>query len=77
MKLIKQAQQAQKLSVAVYLQDGAEILDLAAPIEVFRYAGMQVFTLGLDGNSIRSQGVVTIQPDYTIDNCPRADIVVF
>ncbi|MEL6846810.1 MAG: DJ-1/PfpI family protein, partial [Bacteroidota bacterium] len=33
--------------------------------------------LGLDGNSIRSQGVVTIQPDYTIDNCPRADIVVF
>ena len=37
-------QETQK-RIAFYLQDGVEILDFAGPMEVFAYAGYEVFTV--------------------------------
>ena len=76
-KLMIQLEKAKQLKVAIYLQNGVEILDMAGPIEVFAYAGMNVFTVSKNTNPIKSQGVLTIIPEYSIDDCPAADIVVF
>lgn len=65
------------INVAVYMQNGMEILDFAGPVEVFSYAGMNVYTVGLTEDPIISQGVVKITPEYTIKNCPTPDIIVF
>lgn len=66
-----------QLNVAVYIHDDIEILDLAAPIEVFDRAGMNVFTVGLDTDLKISQGILKVKPEYSIEAHPDADIVVF
>ncbi|RPG30420.1 DJ-1/PfpI family protein [Flagellimonas sp.] len=66
-----------QLRVAVFLHEGIEILDLAAPLEIFTIAGMNVFTVGITDQPVTSQGVLTLTPTYTIENAPKADIVVF
>ncbi len=66
-----------KKSIAFYLQDRVEILDFAGPMEVFTYAGYEVFTVSLDEKLIKSQNILKIQTDYTIDNAPEADIIAF
>lgn len=64
-------------SIAFYLQDGVEVLDFAGPMEVFVYAGYEVFTVSADESPIHSQGILKVTPDYTIDNAPKADILAF
>ncbi|WP_445384736.1 DJ-1/PfpI family protein [Robiginitalea sp. IMCC44478] len=66
-----------QINVAVYIHDHIEILDLAAPIEVFDRAGMNVFTVGLDTDLKISQGILEVKPEYSIEDHPDADIVVF
>ncbi|MCZ6835188.1 MAG: DJ-1/PfpI family protein [Planctomycetota bacterium] len=69
-------------NVAIVIWNGAEILDFAGPTEVFASARgpngalFNVYTVAADENSIVSQGVVTIVPEYTIKNCPKPDIFV-
>ncbi len=62
-------------TIAFYLQDGVEILDFAGPLEVFSYAGFEVFTVTKQEGPIKSQGVLKIQGDYTLEDAPKADIV--
>lgn len=64
-------------TIAFYLQDGVEVLDFAGPMEVFSYAGYKVFTVSKTAEPIKSQGILTIVPDYSIDNAPKADILAF
>lgn len=68
---------AKPLTVAFYLQDGVEVLDFAGPLEVFSYAGLKVFTVSKTAGLIKSQGVLTIRPDYSLDTAPPADIIAF
>lgn len=63
--------------IAFYLQDRVEILDFAGPLEVFSYAGYEVFTVSKSKEPIKAQGVLTVVPDYTIHNAPKADILAF
>ena len=63
--------------VAFYLQDGVEVLDFAGPLEVFVDAGFDVCTVSKNKGPIISQGVLKVMPDYTIDNVPATDIIVF
>ncbi len=73
-------------NVAVIVHEGVELLDFAGPGEVFaagarRYnpAGnpwFRVYTVAPSEGPIVSQGFVTVTPRYTIENCPRPDIVV-
>ena len=64
-------------TIAFYLQDGVEVLDFAGPMEVFTYAGFKVFTVSDSNSTIKSQGVLTVVPDYSLENAPEADILAF
>ncbi len=64
-------------TIAFYLQDGVEVLDFAGPMEVFAYAGYKVFTVSATQDPIKSQGILTVTPDYSIENAPEADILAF
>lgn len=75
MEILRQ-EKAGKAKIAVYVHQGMEILDFAGPVEVFTVAGFEVFTVGLTKEPIISQGVVTIVPQYSLDDCPEADILV-
>ena len=63
--------------VAIFLYKGAEILDLAGPAEVFAASGFDTYTTSVDGKEILSQGFITIKPQYSLENAPVPDIVVF
>lgn len=65
------------IKVAFYLQDGVEVLDFAGPLEVFVDAGFDVCTVSKNKGPITSQRVLKVTPDYTIDDAPATDIVVF
>jgi transcriptional regulator GlxA family with amidase domain len=67
---------AKKITVCFYLQDGVEVLDFAGPLEVFNVAGFDVFTVSREKKPIKSQGVLTVVPDYNIQDAPPADVVV-
>jgi putative intracellular protease/amidase/DNA-directed RNA polymerase subunit RPC12/RpoP len=69
--------QQQSLSVCFYLQDGVEVLDFAGPMEVFSDAGFRVFTVSRKKEPLKAQGILTIMPDYSIDDAPTADILAF
>ncbi len=64
-------------TIAFYLQDGVEVLDFAGPMEVFAYAGYKVFTVSATKDPIKSQGILTVTPDYSIEDAPEADILAF
>ena len=64
-------------TIAFYLQDGVEVLDFSGPMEVFSYAGYRVFTVSATKEPIKSQGILTVVPDYSIDDAPKADILAF
>jgi len=77
MPLILEKDIVKKRSIAFYLQDGVEILDFAGPMEVFAYAGYEVFTVSKDKDPIITQGILKVMPDYSITNAPAADILAF
>lgn len=64
-------------TIAFYLQDRVEVLDFAGPMEVLSYAGFNVFTVSATKDPIKSQGILSVIPDYTIENAPKADILAF
>ncbi len=64
-------------TIAFYLQDGVEVLDFSGPMEVFSYAGYRVFTVSATKKPIKSQGILTVVPDYSIEDAPKADILAF
>ena len=75
--LYANAQQKNHYNVAIFLWDGAELLDFAGPGEVFAASGFNTYTVSLDGKEILSQGFVTVKPQYSMENAPVPDIVVF
>ncbi len=64
-------------TIAFYLQDRVEVLDFAGPMEVLSYAGFEVFTVSEKKEPIKSQGILNVIPDYSIDTAPEADILAF
>jgi transcriptional regulator GlxA family with amidase domain len=77
MTLVAKNQQApkdQKITICFYLYDGVEILDFAGPMEVFSYAGFKVVTVAKTKAPLRSQEILKIIPDYSIQDAPQTDI---
>jgi transcriptional regulator GlxA family with amidase domain len=66
-----------KMTIAFYLQDGVEVLDFAGPMEVFSYAGFNVFTVSRQKAPITTQGILKVMPDYSIEDAPPAEILAF
>jgi putative intracellular protease/amidase/DNA-directed RNA polymerase subunit RPC12/RpoP len=65
------------LTICFYLQDNVELLDFAGPMEVFTVAGFKVFTVSKTKDKITSQGVLKIIPDYSIEDAPESNVMVF
>jgi len=78
MKLIEKGQQKeqQKVTVAVLLFDGAQIIDYAGPWEAFGEAGFKVYTVAENATPVHAVFGQTITPDYTFANSPAADILL-
>jgi transcriptional regulator GlxA family with amidase domain len=72
----KKQQDQKPVTICFYLQDGIELLDFAGPMEVFTVAGFKVFTVSKTKEKIKSQGVLSINPEYSIQDAPAADIMV-
>jgi transcriptional regulator GlxA family with amidase domain len=68
---------AKRMKVLFYLQDGVEVLDFAGPLEVFSYAGFDVAIVSKNKNTIVSQGVLKITPEFSIADAPPANILAF
>ena len=66
-----------RMKVLFYLQDGVEVLDFAGPLEVFSYAGFDIAIVSKMKDTIKSQGILKIIPDYSITDAPQADIIAF
>ncbi|MEM6812990.1 MAG: DJ-1/PfpI family protein [Bacteroidota bacterium] len=66
-------------NIAIYLQDNVEILDFAGPMEVFAVAGFNVYTVAETKEPMKSLNVLTVLPDYGLDdpNIPTPDIIAF
>ncbi len=82
MKLIKKEElknypKSNRERIGFYLQSGVEILDLAGPMEVFNYAGYDVFTVSKTKDPLYAQGIMKVIPDYDISDAPEAEMLVF
>lgn len=73
-------------NVAIVLYEGVEILDFGGPSEVFQAAGgfarsggeraFRVYTMAANDKPVISQGFIKVQPEFTIANAPKPDIIV-
>jgi len=72
-------------TVAILIFPGVELLDFTGPFEVFSAARVNfatpdrlfnVFTVAESLEPLRCYNPVTVVPDYTLENCPPADILV-
>lgn len=68
-------------NVAILLFDNVEVLDFAGPFEVFvvgsnRGQDFTVYTVAEHDRPILALGNLSINPNYTIRNCPKPDIVI-
>jgi transcriptional regulator GlxA family with amidase domain len=71
------AQDEKPKKVAIFLYPGVEVLDFAGPSEVFAASGFDTYTVSADGKDVLSQGFITVRPQYSLENAPVPDIVVF
>lgn len=62
--------------VAVLVFDGVQVIDYSGPVEVFSGAGMDVFLVSQKTDPVKTAAGFRVVPDYTFDNCPKADIIV-
>lgn len=66
------------LNVAIFIYPGVEILDFTGPSEVFASTeGFNTFTVAFKKEPLLSQGFITVTPQYSIDDCPPTDILLF
>ena len=76
------ATDAQPMKVAFVLTEGANVIDMSGPWEVFQdtMAGdrmaFQLFTVGESKSPVTMTGGLRVVPHYTFANAPHADIVV-
>lgn len=73
-----------KITVAFVLAPGAEVVDFSGPWGVFEYANVpnleknpfELFTVAETISPVRCSGGLTVVPDYTFANAPKATITV-
>jgi transcriptional regulator GlxA family with amidase domain len=74
--------EAQPMKVAFVLTEGANVIDMAGPWEVFQDTmvgdrmGFELFTVGESSSPVTMTGGLRVVPQHTFANAPHADIVV-
>lgn len=71
----------QERNVAILIFDHVEVLDFAGPFEVFiagsdRGKDFKVCTVAEHDRPIHAIGYLSVNPTFTIHNCPKPDIVI-
>ena len=62
--------------VAILLFDGVQIIDFAAPYEVFGQAGYEVYTVSRDGKGVQTAMDLRVEVDHDFASAPVADVLV-
>jgi putative intracellular protease/amidase len=65
-----------EVKVAILMFDGVQIIDFAAPYEVFAQAGFTVFTVSKEGSQVAAVQGLKVQVDHSFASSPAANIVV-
>lgn len=65
-----------KTVVAILMFDGVQIIDYAAPYEVFSQAQFTVYTVSKDGKPVNAAQGLKSQVDHSFASAPQADVVV-
>ncbi len=71
-------------NVAILLFDEVEVLDFCGPLEVFGVTGpriegeqpFSVYTVAEKVGPVLARNNLSVNPTFTIENCPQADIVL-
>lgn len=67
---------ARRKKVAIFIFDGVQIIDYTGPYEVFGQAGFQIFTVAEKADALTTAMGMSVNPQYTFDNHPRAEILL-
>lgn len=62
--------------VGIVLFDGVEIIDFAAPYEVFGQAGFAVATVSEDGKPVTTAMGLVVTPDHAFADAPAFDVLL-
>jgi transcriptional regulator GlxA family with amidase domain len=70
-------------NVAILIFNDVELLDFCGPFEVFSVTGRQgnlspfsVYTVAEKSDPIKTRNQLSVNPQYTIHNCPQPDILL-
>lgn len=63
-------------TVAILMFDGVQIIDFAAPYEVFGQARFNVYTVSADGAPVTTAMGLNVNVDHDFEGAPAADIVL-
>lgn len=64
------------VTVGIVLFDGVEIIDFAAPYEVFGTAGFGVVTVSREGKPVTTAMGLTVTPDHAFADAPVFDVLL-
>jgi transcriptional regulator GlxA family with amidase domain len=74
---------SRKREVAILIFDDVEVLDFCGPFEVFSVTGVleppppfSVNTVAESRNPITARNGLSVNPRYTLENCPAPDILI-
>lgn len=63
-------------TVAILMFDGVQIIDFAAPYEVFGQARFNVYTVSADGEAVTTAMGLSANVDHDFESAPEADIIL-
>ncbi|MEX0899292.1 MAG: DJ-1/PfpI family protein [Gammaproteobacteria bacterium] len=63
-------------TVAIVMFDGVQIIDFAAPYEVFGQARFNVYTVSADGEPVTTAMGLKVAVDHAFESAPAADVVL-
>ncbi|WP_088329113.1 DJ-1/PfpI family protein [Lacimicrobium sp. SS2-24] len=63
-------------TVAILMFDDVQIIDFAAPYEVFGQAGYEVFTVSENGKTVNTVMGLSVNPDHSFKTMPEADAIL-
>jgi predicted amidohydrolase/putative intracellular protease/amidase len=76
----EKAEKKSMKTVAVLLFEGVELMDFAGPAEVFIVAdegkSFRIVTVAESTKPLKTMGGITVTPDFSYDDAPKADVVV-
>ncbi len=68
--------EADRITVLILMFDGVQVIDFAAPYEVFGQAGFDVRTVSRDGKAVKTAMNLSVNVDHRFADDVHADVVV-